>query len=222
LPASAFLFDLDGTLVTSEPLKGLALAQTCRDYGGVAEPSLYGEVMGENWRTVVEHFFHAAGIAPDYEAFSARFRKTYARLLDEEVALSEGARELIAEARGCGIRIGLVSSAAAWMVDRLLAKFALVEQFDAVVAGEHVARHKPDPESYLLALEQLQASPGDTVVFEDSTAGVLAATAAGCRCIAVRHALNATHDFSAAQRTITSFNELLGQAADLCAQGNTP
>lgn len=50
-------------------------------------------------------------------------------------------------------------------------------------AGDMVHKKKPDPAVYLLALEQLHLDPGRTLVFEDSRNGLLAATAAGLRCL---------------------------------------
>jgi len=89
----------------------------------------------------------------------------------------------------------------------------LQNSFDLVITREDVTRRKPDPEAYLLALSRLRLSAKDTIVFEDSSAGLKAATAAGCRCIAVRHAFNSKHDFSGAFREIESFSEVLGAAA---------
>ena len=52
----AYLFDMDGTLVDSERLKGMALSETCIFFGGHAGVNVYKAVMGESWEKVRNHF----------------------------------------------------------------------------------------------------------------------------------------------------------------------
>jgi beta-phosphoglucomutase-like phosphatase (HAD superfamily) len=60
------------------------------------------------------------------------------------------------------------------------------DAFTTLVTAEDVANGKPHPEGYEVLAERLAVDTGDIVVFEDTESGVLSATAAGCRCIAVR------------------------------------
>ncbi len=206
--ARALLFDMDGTLVTSEPLKGRALAAACGSYGAAVEAALYAAVMGQSWAAVTRHFFQAGGIDPDPAAFNARFRAAYLDLLDTELAATAGAVALLHWSAARGVRSGLVSSAARWTVDRILSKLD-VPPFATIVSQEDVTRHKPDPEPYRLSLERLGLMPDQVVVFEDSESGVQAAVAAGCPCVAIRHGLNAGHDFTGAVAILDSFESLL-------------
>jgi HAD superfamily hydrolase (TIGR01509 family) len=207
------LFDLDGTLAASEALKARALAKACASYGAQADHLIYADVMGEDWSTVTRHFFNRYGLRPDVDEFNARFRSFYTDLIDAELTATDGAKRFVFESRKSGARLGVVSSAATWMVEKVLTKLDLQDAFDIVITQDDVARHKPDPEAYLLALSRLQVSAQDTIVFEDSSAGLTAATAAGCRCITIRHGFDDKHDFSVAVREIESFNEMLGAAA---------
>jgi HAD superfamily hydrolase (TIGR01509 family) len=198
----AYLFDLDSTLAASEALKARALAQACASYGAKANHLIYADVMGEDWPTVTGHFLKRYDLRPPFDEFNDRFRGFYLDLIEAEVSETQGARQFVLETRSSGTTIGVVSSAATWMVEKVL-----------VITQEDVARHKPDPEAYLLALSRLRVSAKDTLVFEDSSAGMKAAKAAGCHCVAVRHAFNGKHDFSGALREIESFSEVLGAAA---------
>jgi HAD superfamily hydrolase (TIGR01509 family) len=209
----AYLFDLDGTLAASEALKARALAQACASYGAKANHLIYADVMGEDWPTVTGHFLKRYDLRPPFDEFNDRFRGFYLDLIEAEVSETQGARQFVLETRSSGTTIGVVSSAATWMVEKVLAKLDLQNSFDLVITQEDVARHKPDPEAYLLALSRLRVSAKDTLVFEDSSAGMKAAKAAGCHCVAVRHAFNGKHDFSGALREIESFSEVLGAAA---------
>lgn len=217
----AYLFDLDGTLAASEGLKGRALAAACVACGGIADPNLYVDVMGEDWPTVTNHFFRNTKIAPDVHEFNEKFRAVYLQMLDQEAALTSGGFELISRAKEHGIKIGLVSSAAPWMVEKVLAKLRLDEAFDVVITQEDVSRHKPDPEAYLLALKRLRMRPNDVLVFVDSRAGLQAAMAAGCRCVAVRHDFNVNHDLSGAIATIGDFTEILHHVPEMPLDSDT-
>ena len=209
----AYLLDLDGTLAASEVLKARALAQACASYGADANHLIYADVMGEDWKAVTGHFFKKYSLNPVFDEFNDRFRGLYLDLIEAEISATQGAVQFVLDARNSGIKVGLVSSAATWMVERVLSKLDLHDLFDLIITQEDVTRHKPDPEAYLLALSRLRTCARDTLVFEDSSAGLKAATAAGCRCIAVRHSFNGKHDFSGAFREIESFTEVLGASA---------
>jgi HAD superfamily hydrolase (TIGR01509 family) len=209
----AYLFDLDGTLAKSEVLKARALARACVSYGAKADHVIYADVMGEDWHTVTGHFFKRYDLRPAFDEFNDRFRGFYLDLIGTELSETRGAKQFVLETKNSGIKIGVVSSAATWMVDKVLAKLDLQNSFGVVITQKDVARHKPDPEAYLLALSQLRVGARDALVFEDSSVGMKAAKAAGCHCVVVRHAFNRKHDFSGALREIENFGEVLGGAA---------
>ncbi|KAB0303679.1 HAD family phosphatase [Vibrio fortis] len=203
-----YLFDMDGTLVNSEPLKGKALAMACADYGSIVDHNIYKDVMGESWQVVTGHFFHHAQISPELTEFNRYFRAHYEELLRVSLELNSGAKEYVEALKKSGKTCGVVSSAATWMVENILASLELENLFDLVITQEHVTKHKPDPEAYVLALEKLNASPDQTVVFEDSNAGVLAGKASGCDVIAIEHDFNGKNDLSGAIANIQSYDEL--------------
>ncbi len=203
-----YLFDMDGTLVNSEPLKGKALALACADYGSEVDFNIYKDVMGESWPVVTGHFFKAASISPELAEFNTHFRTHYERLLSESLELNIGAKEYIEQLNKNGKRCGVVSSAATWMVDNILDALNLTEAFEIVITQEHVTKHKPDPEAYNLALLHLNISPDDALIFEDSTAGVLAGKASGCEVVAIKHAFNGKNDMSAASKIIEAYDEM--------------
>ena len=96
-----------------------------------------------------------------------------------------GAVDLLDWLTDCGLPLAVASSSRSAWVKTCLHAIGLLRYFDRVVAGDMVARAKPDPEIYLLAARQLRAQPARCVVFEDSPPGVTAASRAGMYTIAV-------------------------------------
>lgn len=223
MKTAAFLFDLDGTLADSEPLKGKALALTMKYFGGDVPSGAYKEVMGKSWEEVTGYFFVRSGVTVALDVFDPVFRKYYEGLLDSTLTEKEGLRSFLEFSRSMQMKMALVTSASGWMTEKILKKLSLSHFFDVVVTREDVSLHKPSPDAYLLALEKLEVLPSDTVIFEDSESGVLAAQAAGCRFVFVRHEFNLQHSCEGAYRVIDSFKELAeGTPPRLAVESVTP
>ena len=205
---TSYLFDLDGTLVDSEKLKGRALVETCILLGGQVEVSAYKTVMGESWEYVTDHFFKTAKIAPDIEVFNRKFKKIYQDILLKELTPNPNIRALLSKLKEAGKRMGVVSSATCWMVDQVLLQLELSDFFEIVITKEDVTKHKPNPEAYLLALEKLSLSGSEVLIFEDSEPGLIAARRANCDSVAFQHEFNSKHNLSLSIRTISDFNEI--------------
>lgn len=205
----AYLFDMDGTLVNSEPLKGEALALACQHYGERPDYHIYQDVMGQDWPSVTQHFFNTVNINPPLTEFNLHFKKYYQILLKNQLNLTKGAKPYLKQLKESGYKIGIVSSAASWMLKQILEQLALENIFDIVITQDDVRQHKPHPEAYLLALKKLTLNPANVLIFEDSNAGITAATDAGCDVIAIRHELNIKNDLSAAKTCLPDFSPLL-------------
>jgi len=205
----AYLFDLDGTLVDSEKIKGKALVHTCTLFGAEVGVNTYKSVMGKSWDVVTDYFFTMAKIQLDLEEFNLKFKKIYQNLLFRELKPNPNIKEYLQKLLKKKKRLGLVSSASSWMVDQVLTQLKLVDIFEVIITKEDVTDHKPNPEAYLLALEKLGLSGSDVLVFEDSEAGLMAANKANCDIVAFQHEFNKNHDLSLANRSISDYGELL-------------
>lgn len=205
----SYLFDMDGTLVVSEKLKGEALVQTCIAAGGSANLLDYKKVMGGSWETVRTHFYNISEITIPYERFDEIFKSMYIDLISSKVELTNGAKELLSFLKSKNKKIGIVTSATKWMAEEILNTINLDQTFDILITKENVSKHKPDPEAYLLAQKQLDTSAENTLIFEDSSVGIEAGNRAGCNVVGIIHDLNTSHNFSGACMTIRDFHELL-------------
>lgn len=234
---AAIVFDLDGVLVDTEPLKLRAHRAAVEERGGELGEGLYRSWMGGPHDEVIRAFLEASGLASDDAAvtdYEATFRAAYRELLTTELAPTEGAEALLAACREEGRRRALVTSSDPWMVEIVLPRLGGRELFEAVVTAGDVEREKPAPDPYRQALAALGGgASGETgrapadgrkgpapgagddrsrpVAVEDTRAGVASARAAGLPVIAVRHAFNTEHAFDEADAMVVS----LAPAVDL-------
>lgn len=131
-----------------------------------------------------------------------------------------GVVELIADARSMGMPVGIASSSPLSWVAGHLERLELRSSFDCVACWREGVAGKPAPDLYVEAAGLLGAAPSECIAFEDSMNGVLAAKAAGMRCVAVPHGLTAHLDLSAADVIVSSLAEV--SLADLVAQWSRP
>ncbi len=123
------------------------------------------------------------------------------RVLAGELPPRPGVRRLIDEALAAGWRLAVASTSALESVQAVLQVAAGgpgASAFAGVFAGDMVARKKPAPDIYELALRRLEADPARTLVIEDSRAGLLAARGAGLRCLVTVSSYTAQQSFAEA------------------------
>lgn len=198
---TAIVFDMDGVLVDTEPLKARAHRSAVEARGGELPLDLYRDQMGGAHRKVVRTFLQASGLDAGPEAleeYEERFRGAYRELLDRELRPVAGARELLRRVAEEGRAVALVTSSERWMVRRVLPRLGAEDVFRAVVTAEDVDREKPAPDPYLRARDALGARSARAVAVEDTRSGVASASAAGLRVVAVRHGFNRDQDFPGA------------------------
>ena len=105
----------------------------------------------------------------------------------EEIKPREGFWEMISYLKEKSFLIGLATSSYWEVTDLLLEKMGIDGVFDAITTGEEVLLLKPDPEIFRLTCQKLGVEPEEVIVFEDAEAGVIAATACGCRVIKLKN-----------------------------------
>ena len=184
---TAVLFDMDGTLLDSEPLWDTALRDLAERLGGVLSDWARQAMIGRNARDSMAIFYRDLGLAgQDRRGDHAWVVDRMAQLFATDLTWQPGAAELVAQVRAAGIPTALVTSTHRRLVEVALRTLLGRETFDAVVCGNEVTAPKPHPESYLTAAERLGVPIGRCVAIEDSPAGVASAQAAGAVVVGVR------------------------------------
>ncbi|WP_336210125.1 HAD family hydrolase [Nonomuraea sp. LPB2021202275-12-8] len=182
----AVLFDMDGTLVDTEPLWWQATASVARTLGFELGPADTPHVLGHTVEDTAAHLLSARPPSRPAESTTDLIRlltESFARRVERSARVMPGAPDLLHQLSAARLPTALVSASPRSIVDLVLPR--LGHRFDHVVAAEDTARGKPYPDPYLEAARRLGADPGRCVAVEDSPTGITAATAAGCRVLAV-------------------------------------
>jgi HAD superfamily hydrolase (TIGR01509 family) len=131
-----------------------------------------------------------------------------------------GVRRIITEAQDAGWQLAVASTSAEASVRAILEQAVGPERagrFDVVLAGDVVPKKKPAPDIYLLALERLGVPAAETLVVEDSRNGLLAAHAAGLRCVMTVNGYTEEEDNSEAILVVTSLGDPGGERTRVIA-----
>ena len=207
-------FDFDGIIVDTEPLHYQAFQEVLAEDG-----------ISYSWQEYVDHFIGF----DDRDGFRELFRKADKELVENripelidkkatafiriaesaDVRLFPGVKDLLCHLSG-QIPLALCSGALRSDVEPILQRFELSDHFDVMVTAEEVSRSKPDPASYLLALERLKHafpeqywSTGRCLAIEDTPVGLTSAAQAGLAVLAVTNSYS-REELYAADETVDS------------------
>ncbi|GAC83211.1 putative hydrolase [Gordonia paraffinivorans NBRC 108238] len=186
LPA-AVLWDMDGTLLDSEPLWEIAMSELAERHGIAMTPQLRESTLGNSLPDALAKVHVAAGIPPADRDPAADGRWTLDRvgeLFAQGLPWRPGAVEALDLVAGAGIPMVLVTNTVREAADVALETIGL-HRFAATVCGDEVPVGKPAPDPYLRAAELLGVASADCLAVEDSPTGTQAATAAGCPTLVV-------------------------------------
>ncbi|HEU5008812.1 MAG TPA: HAD family phosphatase [Jatrophihabitantaceae bacterium] len=182
----AVLFDMDGTIVDTEPYWIAAEYRLVESFGGTWSDEHAHALVGNALIASAEYLREHGGVALPPEEIVERLLDEVVRATREAVPWRPGAVELLAELGRRAVPCALVTMSydrlAQVVVDQLPAG-----TFGALVTGDQVADGKPHPEAYLTAAARLGVDPRQCVAIEDSPTGVASAEAAGCTVVAVPH-----------------------------------
>ncbi|MFI2373795.1 HAD family hydrolase [Streptomyces sp. NPDC018964] len=186
LGALSVIFDLDGTLVDSEPNYYEAGRRTLAAYGvpdfSWAEHERY---VGISTRETLADWRERYGLSAPVEELLAVKDRHYLELARAATRVYPQMRAFVELLAAEGVPMAVASGSSPAAVKAVLAGTGLDAHLRTVVPADEVAHGKPAPDIFLEAARRLGADPADCVVVEDAAPGVVAAHAAGMRCIAV-------------------------------------
>lgn len=174
------IFDLDGLMVDSEPLQFRAYREAFAQFDFELTQALWAqwharEVSPRRW---VEF----EGLRIDPEVLRSSKKLIYDEMIEHELRLKPGVRELVDELAS-NHRLCVASGSRRESIEACLARFSLLEHFAQLCSATEVPNSKPYPDVYLHALNLMQVDAAVTVALEDSPTGLAAATRAGIKCV---------------------------------------
>ncbi len=219
--AAALIFDVDGTLAETEEVHRRAFNDAFAQ-------------AGLNWcwsRVVYRELLRVAGGKERIRAFDA-MRPSGSPLSNDSVAelhriktdryvkliaaggcaLRPGVQPLLASARERGQRLAIATTTSRDNIEALLSVALGPDwacRFDAIVAGDEVARKKPAPDVYFDVLAKLALSASQCIAIEDSGNGLMAASRAGIPVLITRSMYFRDDDFSGALLTVDELTEIV-------------
>ncbi len=182
----ALLFDMDGTLIHSDPL----------------HIEVFRAFYAERGRAIDTEYFlkHIHG-GSNAEIFGRDFPGEDAKALgDEKEALfrarlpermdpTPGTHALLDRAKAEGWPVAVVTNAPRLNAEAMLRTLGLADRIETLVIGDECARSKPDPTPYRVAMERVGIAPHHAIAFEDSPSGLRSARSAGAKVVGVRSSL---------------------------------
>lgn len=174
----AFLFDLDGVIIDTEPQYDKFWNKAGKDYHSGIE-NFEKVIKGTTLPNILSRYFSHLPEDKRKELEAANHAFDLQLVMDT----IPGALEFLAESKKAGIKTGLVTSSDNEKLESVFRKLPIRQYFDTVVSADRITAGKPDPMCYLLAAKDLNIPPENCYVFEDSFSGIAAGNAAGMKVV---------------------------------------
>jgi HAD superfamily hydrolase (TIGR01509 family) len=208
------LFDFDGVIVDTEPIYDIFWnAAGLRYHLG----EHFGDsVKGVTLPDIIKTFF----FAHPAEEIERLLKEATEYESNMPLPALPGSIAFLRTLKDHHVKIGLVTSSDDAKMKRAFALHHLEGFFDTVVTADRITKGKPDPMCYRLAATDLNVSPADCIVFEDSINGIRSATEAGMRVVGLSTTNPAETIKGMVYKVIPNFEEVTyEQYAEFCEQG---
>lgn len=204
----AVIFDMDGVIADTERIYFDADNMVLRQFGKEQTLDYFLKFVGtttkHHYQTIIKDF----GLNASVDELLMQRQKYTALLMKNGIGTNAGVMQIIEQAKAKHMPIGLASSSAPERIQTVLNATGLTAVFDVVVSGEQVKAHKPEPDVYIETAKRLGVNPTNCLAIEDSRSGVLAAKAAGMKCVALRTSFTLNQDVSAADKVVNRLEQV--------------
>ena len=182
------IFDMDGLLIDSEPLWYEAALESMARFGIYINQDDYNQTTGLRTKEFLHHWFSVFGIDHELSVETeADITKRVIEKVKQNGTAMDGVNEVIHLVKKMGLKVGLASSSPLVLINAVLEKINLKDQFSIATSAEHLAFGKPHPQVFINCAEELKSLPIECICFEDSFNGLIAAKAARMKCVLIPH-----------------------------------
>ena len=177
---------MDGVLVDNMAVHGEVFRLFCEKYGHRNDVYDINRYAGMGNADIIPAVIPADVVSKyGVEWLGDEKERMYREYYADKMKPAEGIVSFLEGLRGLGIKRAVGSSGQELNVNFVLDGCDLRQYFDAIVNGDMVEHHKPEPDIFLLAASKLGLPPESCVVVEDSLSGIAAAHRAGMKVIAI-------------------------------------
>ncbi len=190
---SAILFDMDGTLIDSEPIWLEAEIEVMAEVGCKWDQDDQINCLGGPMDRTEKYMQERSKNVKPYGYFGTRLEEVMEIKLAEKLELLPNALNLLIQCQNLSIPTALVTASTGRLMRSALTRFPK-DIFGATISCDDVVKTKPDPAPYLLAAERLAVDITQCVVFEDSLTGVESALRSGAQVVGIPHLVTMPSD----------------------------
>lgn len=198
------LFDLDGTIIDSEPAALQAILDCTKSWGVPVTQAEAASVAGKKWEVAFDLLYkiHKMPLSQEEasEAIIARFKE----IVHSNLIVVPGSVAAVQDFAK-HFRLALVSGSLRSDIFWALEHLKIIQHFQHILGSEDYPLSKPAPDGYLKAIKLFGADPKRTLIFEDSAPGIASAQAAGVKVVAITSTNHYGHDQSGADAHIKNF-----------------
>ncbi len=208
--AEALFFDLDGTLIDTEPLYQRFWIEACAFYGYTLSKEDELSLRSRDNNSTRKFLYDISGGLLDYDKVKAkRIELMDAYLEEHPILLKPGAKLLLDYFFTLGRELYIVSANTVEKSQSILERLCIFDYFTDIISAKDVKKGKPEPDVYLKAAEVSGIDKDKIVVFEDSPNGLLSSHRAGLFTVMVEDLTPYTEDMDYVDGATTSFDALL-------------
>jgi len=206
---SAVFFDMDGTLVDSEPYTAISVTAFCWEVGLEDAEIDCSEFDGVSWDSIALMMIEQLPPLAEHKEIPKRLHQIYHGLLQNKPPpLINGARDAVIAA-GAQMPVAVVSSSLRESIEETIRRMDIQDYVSFYAGADDYDRAKPAPDGYLKAAEVLQVEVDACLVFEDSITGLRAARNAGMQVVAITQGRQSIDEAAAlSDKAIRDFSEL--------------
>lgn len=183
----AVIFDMDGTIVFSEPFHFQAFSEVFAKFGiKYKYDEFVHKFAGTGSKNIFTKVFKEYNIKEDIAPYAEEKQNILQKLLREnELEIVKGFKEFLAKIKQKGLKTAVASGTSLDNIELTLKNIGVEKDFDVLASGREVKNNKPAPDILLLTAERLKVKPEECLVIEDAISGITSAKNAGMKCIAL-------------------------------------
>ena len=206
----SLLFDLDGTLIDTEPLYFRFWKEASKLNGYELSDKEALSMRSRDVNSAISFLNEVShGVLDYYKTKQTRIELMSKYIEEHPIQMKLGAREFLEKMLLINKDLYIVTANTVEKSNRILSMLDLHKYFKGVISAKDVKRGKPYPDVYLKACELINKKPGEVIVFEDSPNGLLSSHNANCFTVMVEDLDKYNKDIDYVDAAIESFKELL-------------